>query len=155
MSEDQIKVRDHLLQYGELLDPYNVLIINRAMETGVNIYDKDIQLVIVNTNDITQQIQACGRVRHNIDLLVLRNKDQKKSDGSVEIKEEYLNKWLLKEEINQIILENLLRDEKGKLYSIKKFKERLENNKIYQLESKRITIEGKKITHYKITKIKE
>lgn len=152
MSEDQIKVRDHLLQYGELLDPYNVLIINRAMETGVNIYDKDIQLVIVNTNDITQQIQARGRVRHDIDLLVLRNKDQKKSDGSVEIKEEYLDKWLLKEEINQIILENLLRDERGKLYSIKKFKERLENDDIYQLDSKRIIIEGKKITHYKIIK---
>ena len=152
MSDEQMKVRNYLLENGELMSPYNVLIINRAMETGVNIYDKDMQLAIINTNDLTQQTQARGRIRHDIDLLVLRNKDMRKSDGSVKIKEEYLDKWLLKEEIEQIILENLLRNDRGKLYSIGKFKEKLENDTIYQLETKRKTIEGKKITHYKITK---
>ena len=152
MSDEQMKVRNYLLENGELMSPYNVLIINRAMETGVNIYDKDMQLAIINTNDLTQQTQARGRIRHDIDLLVLRNKDMRKSDGSVKIKEEYLDKWLLIEEIEQIILENLLRNDRGKLYSIGKFKEKLENDTIYQLETKRKTIEGKKITHYKITK---
>lgn len=153
MSGEQLRVRDYLLEHGELMPPYNVLIINRAMETGVNIYDKDMQLAIINTNDITQQIQARGRIRHDIDLLVLRNKDMKKSDGNIEIKEKHLNKWLLKEEVEQIILENLLRDNKGRIYSVNKFKEKLENDNIYQLEQKRIRIEGKQITHYKITKL--
>ena len=33
-------------------------------------------LAIVNTTNLTQQIQVRGRIRHDIDLLVVRTKDQ-------------------------------------------------------------------------------
>ena len=35
-------------------------------------------LVIVNTTNITQQVQARGRVRHDVDLLVVKTHENEK-----------------------------------------------------------------------------
>ena len=60
------------------MEPYNVLIINRATESGVNIRDLKIQFMICNTKNEVQQVQARGRIRHDIDLLVLKTNNQNK-----------------------------------------------------------------------------
>lgn len=75
LNEKQEEARKYLLQTGYVIEPYNVIIINKSMETGVNIKDKDIELVVINTTNITEQIQARGRVRHDIDLIIVRTKN--------------------------------------------------------------------------------
>ena len=151
MNEDQLKAREHLLDTGELLEPYNVLIINRATETGVNIIDKDIELVIVNTTNVTQQIQARGRIRHDIDLLVLKTKDQKQVEFMLD--EKLLDKWLYKATIEEFIIgKNNLRNSHGRLIGMKALALELEKYG-YTMETKRKTVEGKKITQYKISKL--
>ena len=149
MTEEQNKVRNHLLETGELLEPYNILIINRATETGVNIIDKDMNLVIVNTTNITQQVQARGRVRHDIDLLVLKTKDMKKVEFILD--EDLIDKWLYKATIEEfIIAKNNLRNSHGRPLSIKGLEPILIQHR-YKLEKRRTRVEGKQVTQYMIT----
>ena len=152
MTEEQLKVREHLLETGELLEPYNVLIINRATETGVNIIDKDMNLVIVNTTNSTQQTQARGRVRHDVDLLVVKTKDNEKVKLALEIDEKLLNVELLKTDIEDKIIHAYgIKDEKHRFYSVKRLGTMLEKHG-YTMESYRTRIDKRQITVYKITK---
>ena len=153
MTEEQLKVREHLLETGELLEGYNCLIINRATETGVNIIDKDMNLVIVNTTNYTQQVQARGRVRHDVDLLVVKTHDNKQVELALEIDEKLLNVDLLKTDIEDKIIHAYgIRDEQRRFYSVKRLAQALEP-KGYKMESYRKTVKGKKYTFYKITKL--
>lgn len=155
MTEEQLKTREYLLETGELLEPYNILIINRATETGVNIIDKDMNLVIVNTTNITQQVQARGRVRHDVDLLVVKTNDNKKVGLALEIDEKLLDVELLKTDIEDKIIHAYgIRDEKSRFYSVKRLASALEP-KGYKMESYRRTVEGRKRTFYKISKIEK
>ncbi|EGT5086619.1 DEAD/DEAH box helicase family protein [Clostridioides difficile] len=151
MTEEQLEVRKYLIENGELKFPYNVLIINRATETGVNIYDKNMQLVIVNTTNLTQQVQARGRVRHDVDLLIVRTDDDKKVDV-ITIRDEYLNQWLLKVELENLVKEYGLKDDRGRLISVNKFINYLKIHS-YQIEKIRKRINKKQETLYKINKI--
>ena len=126
-----------------------MLIINRATETGVNIIDKDMNLVIVNTTNITQQVQARGRVRHDIDLLVLKTKDMKKVEFVLD--EDLIDKWLYKATIEEfIIAKNNLRNSHGRPLSIKGLEPILIQHR-YKLEKRRARVEGKQVTQYMIT----
>ena len=152
MTEEQLKVREHLLETGELLEGYNCLIINRATETGVNIIDKDMNLVIVNTTNYTQQTQARGRVRHDVDLLVVKTNDNEKVKLALEIDEKLLNVELLKTDIEDKIIHAYgLKDEKHRFYSVKRLGTMLEKHG-YTMESYRTRIDKRQITVYKITK---
>jgi len=150
MNLEQLKVRDYLLKNGSLPEPYNVLIINRALETGVNITDKDMNLAIVNTTNLTQQIQVRGRIRHDIDLLVVRTKEQKLPDVKVELDEKYLNVELTKDEVSEIIISMQLKNKKNKFVTVTKFREILEKYK-YKVEIKRKTVNYIKTTYYIIS----
>ena len=148
-KEKQNKVRNHILETGELLEPNNILIINRATETGVNITDKDMNLVIVNTSNVTQQIQARGRVRHDIDLLVLKTKDMKKVEFVLD--EDLIDKWLYKATIEEfIIAKNNLRNSHGRPLSIKGLEPILIQHR-YKIEKRRTRVSGKQVTQYMIT----
>ena len=150
MTYDQTRVRNHLIETGELLEPYNVLIINRATETGVNIYDKDMKIMICNCENEVQQIQARGRIRHDIDLLVLKTSDLKQIEFSID--KEILGLWLTKDSIiERVITKNNMRDKNGKLIGIPTLEKRI-GEYGYKLESKRKTINRKKITVYMVTK---
>lgn len=150
MSKEQLDVRDHLIKTGELLAPYNVLIMNRALETGINIYDKNMNLAIINTTNLTQQIQVRGRIRHDIDLLIVRTNDQKLPDLKIYLDEKYLNKELTKDEVEAIIVELNIKNVRNQFITVKKFKDLL-NNQQYQMKSKRKTVNNKKETYYIIS----
>lgn len=150
MTDAQVMVRKHLIRSGELLEPYNVLIINRATETGVNITDENIQLVIINNANLTLQIQARGRIRHDIDLLVLKTNKATNMDLFT-IDDEYLDIDLTKEEIeNEIIFAYGLRDNQRKLYTVNKFIKALENR--YVVKKSRKQVNGVQSTYYYISK---
>lgn len=159
LSDEQRRVRRYLIgdvdkeendKKGTLIDPYNVLIINRATETGVNIYDKDMQLVIVNTVNVTQRIQARGRVRHDVDLLIIKTRENNKVN-TITIEEWQLNKWLLKEDLVKIIINYELRDVNGKYITANKLNKYLSSSN-YKVNKSRKTLNGKKDTYYQIVK---
>lgn len=151
MTLEQKEVRNHLLSTGELLSPYNVLVINRAMETGVNIYDNKIQLVIVDTVNITQQIQARGRVRHDVDLLVVKTKNKNQVDA-ITVDENLLNTWLLKHDLENMIRMYNLRDvNKGRYLSVAKLCEYL-SQRGHRVSKNRKMIGGNRNIMYMIEK---
>lgn len=143
----QLRVRDYLLKNGALPEPYNVLIINRALETGINITDKDMNLAIVNTTNLTQQIQVRGRIRHDIDLLVVRTKEQKLPDIKIDLDEKFLNVELTKDEVEEIIVSLNLKNKKNQYITVAKFREVLEKYK-YKVRTKRKTENYVKTTYY-------
>ena len=150
MDLKQLKVRDYLLKNGALPGTYNVLIINRALETGINITDKNMNLAIVNTTNKTQQIQVRGRIRHDIDLLVVRTEDQKLPEVKIDLDEKYLNVELTKEQIEEIIVNLNLRDTHSKYITVTKFKSVLSKN-AYAVKTKRRTKNYVKTTYYIIS----
>lgn len=150
MNSEQLKVRAYLLENGTLPAPYNVLIINRASETGINITDETMNLAIINTTNLTQQIQVRGRIRHDIDLLVIRTKEQTLPSIKIILDEKYLNKELIKEEVEEIIKELNIRNKKNKLITVTSFKKLLEEYK-YDVKTKIKKTNYVKKTHYIIS----
>ena len=79
MTEEQLKFREELLsdkiddegnyKRGQLQN-YRVLIVTEAYETGINITDKNINIVLLAFSDRNKCIQMRSRVRKDIDILV-------------------------------------------------------------------------------------
>lgn len=111
----QKEVREHLLNTGTLLEPYNVLIINRATETGVDIVDKDMMYCIINTTNRTEQIQARGRLRHDIIELRLRDKTAKKVLMQSYDINPYLDRPLTKADKDELCQNTKMYDDRGRL----------------------------------------
>lgn len=151
MNQEQLRVREHLIRTGLLPEPYNVLIMNRSLETGINIYDKDMNLAIINTTNLTQQIQVRGRIRHDIDLLVVRTDEQKLPEVKIDLDEKYLGVELLKEEVEDIITELHLKNSKNKYITVAKLMSLL-NNQDYQMVRERKVSNGIKYSYYIITR---
>lgn len=90
MNEEQKAVRESILTTGIIPDGIDVLIINGSYETGINIKNENIELVIVNSTDVDTQIQARSRVRKDIKALLLKSNNMI-DDIKVVIPEKYLD----------------------------------------------------------------
>lgn len=90
MNEEQKVVRESILTTGVIPDGIDVLIINGSYETGINIKDENIELVIVNSTDADTQIQARSRVRKDIKALLLKSNNMI-DDIKVVVPEKYLD----------------------------------------------------------------
>lgn len=75
MNEKQLKLRETLLETGIIPDEYDFVIINEAMREGWNLRDERVQIVIIDDVSETNIVQARGRVRHNISLLITKSKE--------------------------------------------------------------------------------
>ena len=106
-------------------------------------------LVIVNTVNVTQQIQVRGRVRHDVDLLVLKDKDMLKVAKTIIIPPELLDVQLSKETLEHFIKEYGLKDTKRENFiTVNKFLSLIKGE--YEVSKKKIRINGKQVTSYKI-----
>ena len=154
LSDEQIKVRDYLIDVGYLLEGYNCLIINKAYETGINIFDPDMQIMVAHTTNVTEQVQSAGRIRHDIDLLVLRTNDTKLINKiKIEIDEDLLNKWLDKEDIQIFIINKFnLKDNKGRDMTVNKLLNEI-NQYGYIIKKSTNNVNNKRVVQYMITKI--
>ena len=114
MSEEQLKVREFILKTGLIPEPYNLLIINGAMQEGWNLYDDKVNLAILDTTDSTEQIQSLGRIRKSIDLVIKKTND-KNAINSLEIPKSYINSILTSEDKRALCDELYLLDERGRL----------------------------------------
>lgn len=89
MDIEQLETRKSILETGLIPEEIDVLIINSAYETGINIKDEAIELVVVNCVNLDTQIQARGRVRKNIKAFYVRSLSEK-----TEVKITLADKWL-------------------------------------------------------------
>lgn len=127
MSEEQLKAREFILKTGIIPEPYNLLIINGAMQEGWNLYDDKVNIVILDTTDATEQIQSLGRIRKSIDLVIKKTND-KNAINSLEIPKSYINSILTAEDKRTLCDELYLLDERGRLKKWPTIRNYLENS---------------------------
>lgn len=150
-NDEQKDFMKYLFDTGKFKDPYNILIFNKAMETGINIKDDDVDLCIVNSINLTEQIQARGRFRKDINLVVVKTKELALPEIVITLDEKYLNKWMSKEEFEVLINSLNIKNAKRQPIGQRAFVKILKNSK-YELKTKRKRIKDGKITYYYITK---
>ena len=106
MTEKQMEVRAEILKSGQILKEYDVLIINDAYQTCLNIEPKGVtqtvDTVIVNTSHADTITQARGRVRHDIDTLYILDMNNAEEIIYRDIPEKFLNIALTKKDKDEI-----------------------------------------------------
>ena len=110
MMPEQMNVRAHLLEFEEVLPPYNLLIINASCETAINIRSH-MDFFIVHNSNQTHILQARGRYRGDLETLYLLDKDK----GTVIIPESYLNRKLFKEDKAALNEDLYIKNNNGRL----------------------------------------
>ena len=71
-----------------ILEEYNILIINSAMQEGWDLIDDKVDLAILDTTDITEQIQDLRRIRKDIDLVIKKTNELNKEILTIKVPEE-------------------------------------------------------------------
>ena len=91
MTPEQLRIRNSVILRGKIPDDIQVLIINAASETSINI-KSPVDYVVVNDSNQDTQIQAVGRVRHDLDTIYLRDLSE---ETFTYIPHDFINaKWL-------------------------------------------------------------
>ncbi|BBF43165.1 hypothetical protein lbkm_1851 [Lachnospiraceae bacterium KM106-2] len=148
MSGEALVTRESIISEGIIPDGINVLIINASYETGINIYDKNIEIVIVNSTDPDTQIQARGRVRKDIEMLLIKSSTGKEQCG-LRLDEKWLNRALTKEDKKELANELELK-RNGKLLKWTSISEILRDNG-YLITATKPTINGERVNCHIIT----
>ena len=124
MTEEQLRVRGILLKEGIIPEGYDFIIINGAMREGWNLKDDRVEIAIMNTLNETNRIQARGRIRKDISVLIERVKGDYKpldiriieKEKNLGIIEKNLGKFLDKDDKDKIAEEfNIRREDNGRI----------------------------------------
>ena len=97
MSQEQLNVRETILNTFTVPDEYNFLIINASSETSLKI-KSPIDYVIVHSYENDTQIQVRGRVNNDLARLYLPSKDY----TAVAVPADFLNRKLFREDKQQL-----------------------------------------------------
>ena len=151
LNKEQIEFRDYLLKTGKFKSPYNVMIFNKASETGINIKDDDVDLCIVNSTSETEQIQARGRFRKDINLVVVKTDKDALPPVCITLSDEDLYKWLTNEELQCICDRFNIKNSQGKNIGLRSFDKVLDNSGYFITKSRR-KINNEKQLYYMIEK---
>ena len=81
MNEEQILLKKYLIEHEEYPDDLDVLIINKAYDTGWDLKDKGIKTIIIDSTNPTIQTQVRNRCRHDIYKLVTKMHTQVENNG--------------------------------------------------------------------------
>ena len=112
LTRQQLSVREELLWHERIPADVDVLLINAAYETSLNIRNTDFKTMIVHCSNPDTQVQVRGRLRHDIDTLYLLDKQHEHI--SAYFPEEYLDTWLPTDQVHAITEEMNLRSAKGR-----------------------------------------
>lgn len=74
MTEEQHRVRNHILHKAELPPEYNLFVINASSETSINIFGK-VDYIIIHTEEEEAQVQVRGRYRNDLKSLYVLDYD--------------------------------------------------------------------------------
>ena len=113
LSKWQQSVRSTLLSSEHIPDEIDVLIINAAYETSLNIRNEEFRTMLIHNSSPDVQTQVRGRLRHDIDDLYLY--DSAHQFISHYFPEEYLNRNLTRQDTNAIVEMMNLKNEDGRL----------------------------------------
>ncbi|MGL5641992.1 MAG: DEAD/DEAH box helicase family protein [Paraclostridium sp.] len=127
MSDERLFVRNSILELGMIPDNIDVLLINGSYETGINITDNRVELVIVNSSNKDIQIQARGRVRKNIKGLYVLD-TLNKTNIVISLNDKWLNKELTGKDKKELISEYQLYDNKNRMIGWSTFKKILKES---------------------------
>ena len=112
MTAEQLEVRNALLGSKRIPDSVDLLFINAAYETSINIENTDFQTMIIHSGNPDTRIQVRGRLRHNINTLYLYDTDHENITSY--FPEKYYNKFLTSSDTDEIVALLDLRDKKGR-----------------------------------------
>ena len=147
MTEEQKEARKKLLETNEIPEPYNFLIFNSALQEGWDLKDDSVKIAIINTTNETEYIQALGRLRRDVDLLIYRTKNKKIGTDNIElsIPKNYINIPLTAELKKQLAKEiNIVNSEK-KPASWMTVKKIIEKEQKYKIKETKKLIKGKQV----------
>lgn len=144
MNEEQLRVRQFILNTGNIPEPYNLLIINGSMQEGWNLYDDKVTLIILDTVDITEQIQALGRMRADIDIVIKKTNDKDVNKYTTKVPEPYLDINLTSADKQKLCEDLYILDARGRLIKWQTIKTYIEASG-YTVEDKVDTSSGKNV----------
>lgn len=163
MSKEQLSVRAHLLKTGVIPDGYDFLIINGSMREGWNLVDEAVEVVILNTYDETNIIQARGRVRKDVYLQVKRSRQKTTSLNSRILSrvktygglDSYLDRDLTPAETKRLAEDlNVRREGNNTLVGFTTLRKAFREGG-YKVNSERKTVDGKRGVYTTITRSQE
>lgn len=147
MTEQQLQLRDYIIKNNKYPDDLDVLIINGAYETGWNLKDERVQIVINNTNEQDTSIQVRGRCRHDIKLLIQKSNNTNAS-ALLNIINEYKDiKIFTKEQKTEILEELKMYNSRGKLVGWTTFKKEVEKTNKYTVRTSNTHLDKKKVKY--------
>lgn len=150
MSDKQLHVRKSIIETGLVPFGVDILIINGAYETGINIKDETVQFVIVNNSSKEVITQVRGRIRHSIILLLTKSRVLKNENIKIELDEKWLNRRLFIEDKEQLVKELNLYNKNGRQLKWTSIKKLLQEQK-YNVEDKKVSINNIKYNTSTIT----
>ena len=106
MDDEQLDIRDYVLQYREIPDDIDILLINRSCETSITIGSekdtrKPIDFMIIHSTDKDTQIQVRGRYRADLPEMYLLNPE---ATDKIILPDEWLDKPLNKEDKQRLCI---------------------------------------------------
>lgn len=147
MTQEQLQLRNYIIKNNKYPDDLDVLIINGAYETGWNLKDDRVQIVINNTNEKDTSIQVRGRCRHDIKLLIQKSNNIN-TNTLLNLIEEYKDiKIFTKEQKTEILEELKMYNSRGKLVGWTTFKKEVEKTNRYTIRTGHTHIDGKKVRY--------
>ena len=123
------------------------------MQEGWNLFDNKVNWAILDTLDITEQIQALGRIRKDIDLVIKRTRDEKQVTFKIDLPDYYLNKELTQEDKEVMCDELRILDAKGRLRKWPTIKKYLKDSG-YIIKDSILTVHGTR-TRVSVISVKE
>jgi KaiC/GvpD/RAD55 family RecA-like ATPase len=126
ITDEQKKARLEIINNESMPIGYDVLIINKAMETGVNIKAEKVKVdyVIVHSQEKDVQIQARGRYRGDLPMLYLYSNDE---NTVIDVPIEFMNRKLFKADKAELCDVLRLRNKQGNIVGWDTVKGRLKN----------------------------
>lgn len=163
MDEKQLKLRETLLETGIIPDEYDFVIINEAMREGWNLVDERVKVVIVNDSSETNQVQARGRVRHNISLLVTLDNSTLDTfeskvverESKIKLFESLVGEELTADEMKNACLEFNVSNHKSGRPSLFVAIQPVLEKVGFKFDKKRKVVNGKKVVVYSVSKVEE
>lgn len=144
MSKEQIEARKELISTNKIPDKYNFLVINSALREGWDLKDPSVRMAIMNTTNETDSIQARGRIRKDIDLIVYKLTEDIEKLFEKEIVDKYIGVPLSASDKEEFCNVLQMRDKKNRLLKWRAIKKILEDNG-YDVSESKVTRDGVRI----------
>jgi hypothetical protein len=123
MNTEQLKARKYVIENQSIPNDYDVLIINKSLETSVTI-GGDIDFIIVHSRDADVQKQVRGRFRGDLRTLYVYSNSV---DGELHILPKIIGKRLFKADTKALCEQLQIRDKQGRVVGWTTIKTMLEN----------------------------